>query len=89
MDPIPICHAVLTTGPSMADHTLVLQYSDDGGMNWTNWEEESIGEVGEFGQRVVFTRLGSFRNRVIRIRCTAPRRCDVLGAVAVLQPTEG
>lgn len=73
----------------MSDHSLRIQYSDDGGMNWTNWEEESIGEVGEFGQRVVFTRLGSFRNRVIRIRCTAPRRCDVLGAVAALQPTEG
>jgi len=71
------------------DHYLRMQYSDDGGMNWTNWEEESIGEVGQYGQRIVFTRLGSFRNRVIRLRCTAPRRCDVLGAVASLQPTEG
>lgn len=73
----------------MSDHYLRMQYSDDGGDNFTNWEEESIGEVGEFGQRVVFTRLGPFRNRVIRIRCNAPRRCDVLGAVAALQPTEG
>lgn len=73
----------------MTDTALVFQYSDDGGNNWSDWEEASIGEVGEFGQRVVFTRLGSFRNRVIRIRCTAHRRCDVLGAVAVLQPTEG
>jgi len=73
----------------MSDHYLRMQYSDDGGNNFTDWEEESIGEVGEYGQRVVFTRLGSFRNRVIRIRCTAPRRCDVLGAVAALQLTEG
>lgn len=73
----------------MSDHYLRMQYSDDGGKNFTDWEEESIGEVGEYGQRVVFTRLGPFRNRVIRIRCTAPRRCDVLGAVAALQPTEG
>lgn len=73
----------------MSDHYLRMQYSDDGGSNFTDWEEESIGEVGEYGQRVVFTRLGPFRNRVIRIRCTAPRRCDVLGAVASVQLTEG
>lgn len=73
----------------MEDHSIRLQYSDDGGYNWTNWEQETIGAVGEYGTRVTFTRLGSFRNRVIRIRCTSPIRCDILGAVVALQPTEG
>lgn len=78
-----------TPGGQAGDHFLRMQYSDDGGYNWTNWEQESIGAVGEYGKRVVFTRLGEFRNRVIRVRCTSPIRCDILGAVVALQPTEG
>lgn len=73
----------------MTDHALRFQYSDDGGHNWSNWEEESIGDTGEYEQRIVFTRLGSFRNRVFRFRVTSPRRCDLLGASAALQPTNG
>lgn len=73
----------------MSDNFLRLQYSDDGQPNFSNWQEEAIGEVGEYGKRVVFTRLGSFRQRVIRIRCSSPRRRDILGAVATLQGTNG
>lgn len=73
----------------MSDQYVRLQYSDDGQPNFSNWQEESIGEVGEYGKPITFTRLGSFRNRVIRIRVTSPRKRDVLGAVAVLQPTIG
>lgn len=73
----------------MSDQYVRLQYSDDGQPNFSNWQEESIGEVGEYGKSITFTRLGSFRNRVIRIRVTSPRKRDVLGAVAVLQPTIG
>lgn len=76
-------------GGQAGDHFLRMQYSDDGGYNWSNWEQETIGAVGEYGTRVVFTRLGSFRNRVVRVRCTSPIRCDILGAVVALQPTEG
>lgn len=72
----------------MTDHHLRMQFADDGQANWSEWETESIGDVGQYGLRVVFTRLGSFRNRVIRITCSSPRRRDLLGAVAVLQPTE-
>lgn len=73
----------------MSDQFLRLSYADDGQPNFSNWEEEPIGEVGEYGLRVEFTRLGSFRQRVIRIQCSSPRRRDVLGAVATLQPTNG
>lgn len=72
----------------MSDHHVRMAFADDGQPNWSEWEEESIGDVGQYGLRVVFTRLGSFRNRVIRITCSSPRRRDLLGAVAVLQPTE-
>lgn len=73
----------------MSDHVIRMQYSDDGGNNWSNWDDASIGDAGEFDTRAVFTRLGSFRNRVFRFRVTSPRRCDLLGAVAALQPTNG
>lgn len=73
----------------MSDHAVRIQYSDDGGYNWSNWAEESIGEVGEYGVRVVFTRQGSTRNRVYRITCSSPRRRDLLGGAVVLQGTVG
>ena len=73
----------------MSDQYIRMQYTDDGQPNFGNWQEESIGEVGEYGKPIVFTRLGSFRQRVIRIRVTSPRRRDVLGAVAVIQQTIG
>lgn len=73
----------------MSDQYVRLQYSDDGGENWENWEQEPIGEVGQYGTRVVFTRLGSTYQRVWRIRTTSPRKRDLLGAVIHVQPTEG
>lgn len=73
----------------MSDQYIRMTYSDDGGHNWSNWQAEPIGEVGEYDVRPVFTRLGQFRNRVIRLRVTSPRKRDILGAVAVLQPTIG
>jgi len=71
------------------DHHIRLQYADDGHPNFSNWEEETIGATGEYGLQVVFTRLGAFRNRVMRIQCSSPRRRDVLGAVVQLMPTVG
>lgn len=72
----------------MTDHAVRMQYADDGQPLWSEWEEGDIGDTGQYGLRIVFTRLGSFRNRVIRVTCSSPRRRDLLGAVAILQPTE-
>jgi hypothetical protein len=73
----------------MADNYIRLSYSDDGGQNFSNWDDRTIGEQGQYQTRAVWTRLGSFENRVLKFRITTPRRCDILGAVAVLQGTEG
>lgn len=73
----------------MTDQFIRMSYADDGQPNFSNWEEEPIGEVGEYGLRVTFTRLGSFRQRVFRLQCSSPRRRDVLAAVAQLVPTVG
>lgn len=73
----------------MSDSAVRLQYSDDGGYNWSNWEEESIGEVGDYQTRVVFTRLGQTIQRVWRITCSSPRRRDLMGAVVAISRTDG
>jgi len=71
------------------DNFVRVQYSDDGGNNWSNWDQVSIGEVGQYNERPVFTRQGRSRQRVYRIRCSSPRKRDLLGAVIVVQGTVG
>lgn len=73
----------------IGDHYVRVQYSDDGGNNWSNWDQVSIGNAGEFQTRVVFTRQGSTRNRVYRIQCSSPQKRDLLGAVMLTQATVG
>lgn len=72
-----------------ADAVVRMQYSDDGGHNWSNWDEQSIGLTGQYRNRAVFTRLGSCRNRVFRVRVSSARKRDLMGAVAVVQGTVG
>jgi hypothetical protein len=59
---------VMDTGSRDTQQKAVLQYSDDGGRNWTNWREGSMGALGAYAQRIRFHRLGSSRARVWRIR---------------------
>lgn len=77
-----------TPSPS-PDNFVRIQYSDDGGNNWSNWDQESIGAVGQYQSRQVFTRQGITRERVYRIRCSSPRKRDLLGAMIVVQGTVG
>lgn len=73
----------------MTDRKVFVCYSDDGGRNWSNWRERSLGEVGEYGKRVRLSQLGRFRNRIWKVRVSSPIKRDLLGAVAVLEPTDG
>jgi len=71
------------------DNYVRVQYSDDGGNNWSNWDQESIGAVGQYEVRPVFTRQGRTRHRVYRVRCSSPRKRDLMGGVIVVQGTVG
>lgn len=51
------------TGPAV-----FLDWSDDGGITWTNPRTLSVGAIGATRTRVFTTRLGSFRNRILRIQ---------------------
>lgn len=73
----------------MSDQYVRVHFADDGQPIFDNWREGPIGEVGQYGLRITFTRLGSFRQRVVHVQCSSPRRRDLLGAVATLQPSNG
>lgn len=73
----------------MSDQYVRITYSDDGGKSWSDWDVEQLGEIGETDVRVVFTRQGSARSRVYKIKVTSPRKRDLMGAVAVIRGTTG
>lgn len=53
-----------------ADPQAMLQYSDDGGHRWSNEMWRSLGVVGEYRTRVIWRKLGQFRNRQFKLRIT-------------------
>lgn len=61
---------------------LLLDWSDDGGVTWSNDRVGHIGAMGQFKHRIIFRRLGQSRARVFRIRTTDNGRYVLLGAVA-------
>lgn len=65
----------------MSDQYVRMQYADDGQPNFGNWDNQPIGEVGQYAKRIVWTRLGSYRQRVYRFRCSSPRKRDMLALV--------
>ena len=73
----------------MTDSYVRIQYSDDNGTSWSDWDAESLGEIGQTAERVVFTRQGSTRHRVYKIKVTSPRKRDLMGAVAIIHGTAG
>ena len=78
---------VMDTGSADTGQIAVMQYSDDGGRNWTNWREGSMGAIGDYARRIRFHRLGSARNRVFRIRVSDPRKRDLISASLAVENT--
>jgi hypothetical protein len=56
--------------PGNEPATVQLQYSNDGGNEWSNWRTATLGSEGEYSARARFLRCGSGRDRVWRVRCT-------------------
>lgn len=70
----------------MTDRLVTLHYSRDGGRNWSNGKERSLGEIGEYRKQVQFHRLGQHRTAVLKFRVSSPIRATCLGAVAQITP---
>lgn len=62
-----------------------LTWSDDGGHNWSNAQEQSMGAIGQTSQRVIFRRIGSTRrntglDRIFEISSDAYTQVCLVGA---------
>lgn len=62
--------ADVTTGEAAQgeEYFAELSYSNDGGKTWGAWLSRSVGKVGEYFARLLWTRLGMGRDRVWRLR---------------------
>lgn len=74
----------LATGQG-SDPQVMLQWSDDGGRSWSSERWASAGQIGQYRWRVVWYRLGSFRERVLRFAVSDPVPVTFLGAHAELE----
>jgi hypothetical protein len=65
---------------------IVLDWSDDGGRTFGPTQLfRSLGEIGQYKQRVRWTKLGQFRNRVLRLTITDPVKRALIGFYADLK----
>lgn len=70
----------------MTDRKMTLSISKDGGRNWSNHKERSLGAVGDYRKRVIFNRLGQSRQMVMRLRVSSPIKATLLGGTAQITP---
>lgn len=66
----------------LADPQVMLDYSDDGGENWSTQRMRSMGAAGQRLQMVYATRLGMSRSRTYRISSSAAVARGVVGMTA-------
>ena len=69
----------LTSGQG-SDPQLMLRWSNNGGKTWGNEHWVSSGELGEYGTRALWRRLGRGYNRVFEVSVTDPVPWRVIGA---------
>lgn len=62
-----------------SDPQVMLQYSDNGGRTWSNELWRSMGAIGTYATRVIWRKLGQFRQRQFKIVVTDPVRRLVFG----------
>lgn len=61
----------------------MLTYSDDGGKTWSKEKFATLGKIGEYTTRLKFHNLGSFYQRVFKLRIADPVRTVILDAEAL------
>ncbi len=69
----------LVTGQG-SDPQILMEFSDDSGRTWSNSRQVTIGAIGQFETRARFTRLGSARFRVYRMRMSDPVATSIMHA---------
>jgi hypothetical protein len=56
----------------------VLEWSDDNGNNWSNEYWAVMGDLGEYGKRATWRRLGSSYNRIFKLSVSDPVNRNIL-----------
>lgn len=64
---------------------IMMAFSDDNGLTWSNEQRGQIGRMGNFLARATWHGLGQFQSRVIRFRVSDPVPCTLLGANSELE----
>ncbi len=80
-----------TTGIGVAvgqgsDPQMMLEFSDDGGLTWSNEMKVTLGKVGNYKTRAIFRRLGASRDRIYRVSVSDPVKCNLIYAELELEP---
>lgn len=75
----------VASGVSGNDPQAMLQWSTDGGYEWSNEHWASIGKIGERRTRVRWRRLGKSRDRVFKVTVTEPVAVAIVGASVVFR----
>jgi len=74
----------LTTGQGENPQAM-LTYSDDGGRTWSKEKFASMGKIGEYTTRLKFHNLGSFYQRIFKLRISDPVRTVILDGNGLLE----
>jgi hypothetical protein len=61
------------------DPEVMLRWSDDGGSTWSNERKANLGRTGVRNRRVMFRRLGAFRQRMFEISISDPVKTAAYG----------
>lgn len=59
---------------------VMMRFSDDGGNQWSNERQTTMGKRGKYQTRSIFRRCGQSRQRVYEIRTTEPVKRNITGA---------
>ena len=79
-----------TTVTTGSDSQVMLRWSDDGGHTWSREHWQSMGQVGQYGYRTIWRRLGmtlKLRDRVYEVSGTDPVKIAIMGAELHASPT--
>jgi len=85
----PLITTIHTAAPGYYPQAM-LRWSDDGGHTWSNEHWSSMGQLGNYGKRIFWRRLGmtvKLRDRVYEVSGTDPVKVSIMAAELQLSPT--
>ncbi len=83
------CNSGLATETGLgSDPKIMMRYSHDGGVTWSNELIRSMGKIGEYGKRVVWNRLGVGAEWVFEFKIVEPISYALIDATVDISEVE-